>query len=50
MKPEMLERFKKLFEEQKNSIVYSKSLIDEGIQIQKDDMLDEPTGPLSTGR
>jgi len=41
MKPEMLEKFKNLFEEQKKSLMYSKGIIDEGIQIQKDDMLDE---------
>src|SRR6185437_3446897 len=41
MKSEMLEKFKNLFEEQKKSLLYSKQIIDEGIQIQKDDMLDE---------
>jgi DnaK suppressor protein len=41
MKKEMLEKFQVLFEEQKNALVYSKTLVNEDFHIQKDDQLDE---------
>lgn len=41
MNRETINKFKSLFEEQKKSLVYSGSLINEEFHVQKDDMLDE---------
>jgi DnaK suppressor protein len=41
MKPEMIKKFKDLFEEQRKNLVYSNSVVNEDFVIQKDDMLDE---------
>ncbi len=41
MKKEMVEKFKVMFEEQRNALIYSKSYVNEDFHIQKDDQLDE---------
>jgi DnaK suppressor protein len=41
MKPELVLKFRSLFESQKRELIFSGSLIDKGIALEKDDMLDE---------
>jgi DnaK suppressor protein len=41
MKPELIKKFRDLFEEQRKTLVYSKTLVNKDFEIQKDDMLDE---------
>ena len=41
MKPEMIKKFKSLFEEQKKTLAHPNSMTSEEFHIQKDDMLDE---------
>jgi DnaK suppressor protein len=41
MKPEIVTKFKALFEEQRRSLIYSQSVVNEQFHMTKDDMLDE---------
>lgn len=41
MKPELIKKFKDLFEEQRKSLVYSQTFMNEDFAIQKEDMMDE---------
>lgn len=41
MKPELIKKFKNLFEEQRKTLIYSKTLINEDFEIQKEEMKDE---------
>lgn len=41
MKPEILFKFKNLFEAQKRNLLYTNAIVNENFQLQKEDMLDE---------
>lgn len=41
MEREKIMRFKSLFEDQKNKLVYSKSFVNEEFHLQKDDLMDD---------
>ena len=41
MKHELLDRFREIFEIQRKDLVFSQNVIDAGLRLEKDDMLDE---------